>query len=153
MYTWYITEDEYLRLNKIFGRDFQEAGLGGTKVVGLPKPCSGCGKYTEFIDWLFQSHHAQCLTCPDLRFFDRVWTALQRGVHSSEFMFKALQESRQGIETAHDIYCSECGTLTIAGSRNNAEGVAANVFLAGVRQALTLPLEFHIYPTGDLTSV
>ena len=51
-YLWYITEDEYLRLNQIFvGRDFQETGLGGTKVVGLPSPCGGCGKYTEFIDW------------------------------------------------------------------------------------------------------
>ena len=52
MYLWYITEDEYLRLNHIFtGRDFQETGMGGTKVVGLPAPCEGCGKYTEFIDW------------------------------------------------------------------------------------------------------
>lgn len=51
LYMWYITKDEYLRLNKIFGRDFQECNTGGTLVVGLPSPCEGCGKYTEFIDW------------------------------------------------------------------------------------------------------
>ena len=57
-YLWYITEDEYLRLNKIFvGRDFQETGMGGTAVVGLPVPCEGCGKYTEFIDWCAVSWH------------------------------------------------------------------------------------------------
>jgi hypothetical protein len=51
VYRWFIIEDEYLRLNKIFGRDFQEVGMGGTLVAGLPSPCDGCGKYTEFIDW------------------------------------------------------------------------------------------------------
>jgi len=86
-YLWYITEDEYIRLNQIFaGREFQETGLGGTKVVGLPSPCGGCGKYTEFIDW--------------------VWTALRRGVHTREFMFNALKNGRQGAETMHDVYCS-----------------------------------------------
>jgi len=102
-YLWYITEDEYLRLNQIFvGRDFQETGLGGTKVVGLPAECQGCGKYTEFIDW--------------------VWTALRRGVHTREFMFNALKQGRQGAENMHDVYCSECGLLTPVRSRGNAEG-------------------------------
>ncbi|KAF8545791.1 hypothetical protein OG21DRAFT_93120 [Imleria badia] len=102
-YLWYITEDEYLRLNQIFvGRDFQETGLGGTKIVGLPAQCPGCGKYTEFIDW--------------------VWTALRRGVHTREFMFNSLKQGRQGAETMHDVYCSECGVLTAVRSRNNAEG-------------------------------
>ncbi|KAI9456319.1 hypothetical protein HD554DRAFT_210793 [Boletus coccyginus] len=102
-YLWYITEDEYLRLNKIFyPREFQETGLGGTKVVGLPSPCPGCGKYTEFIDW--------------------VWTALRRGVHTRNFMFNSLKAGRQGAETMHDVYCSECGLLTTVRSRNNAEG-------------------------------
>ncbi|KAG6370521.1 hypothetical protein JVT61DRAFT_11302 [Boletus reticuloceps] len=102
-YLWYITKDEYLRLNKIFGgRDFQETGLGGTKVVGLPSPCPGCSKYTEFVDW--------------------VWTALRRGVHTREFMFNALKQGRQGAENMHDVYCSECGLLTSVRSRDNAEG-------------------------------
>ncbi|KAI9567863.1 hypothetical protein HD554DRAFT_2172917 [Boletus coccyginus] len=104
-YLWYITEDEYLRLNQIFvGHDFQETGMGGTKVIGLPVPCEGCGKYTEFIDW--------------------IWTALRRGVHSREFMFNALKHGRQGGETMHDVYCSECGLLTPVRSRDNAEGGA-----------------------------
>jgi hypothetical protein len=54
IYSWYTTEDEYLRLNKLFGREFQEVNLGGTYVVGKPSPCIGCGKYTEFIDWSAQ---------------------------------------------------------------------------------------------------
>ena len=51
LYRWFITEDEYLRLNKLFGRDFQETGLGGTTLYGPPVPCDGCGKYSELIDW------------------------------------------------------------------------------------------------------
>ena len=63
-YLWYITEDEYLRLNKIFGgREFQETGLGGTKVVGLPSLCPGCGKYTKFIDWWLPSRLLQVGGC------------------------------------------------------------------------------------------
>lgn len=52
----------------------------------------------------------------------RVWTALRRGVHTREFMFNALKLGRQGAETMHDVYCSECGLLTPVRSRNNAEG-------------------------------
>lgn len=51
IYTWLVTPDEYQRLCKIFGREFQECNLGGTHVLGLPSPCTTCGKYTEFIDW------------------------------------------------------------------------------------------------------
>ena len=132
VYMWFITEDEYLRLNKLFGREFQETGLGGTRVIGLPKSCDGCGKYTEFIDWYISNYtnpFGLLLTSVP---FGRVWTALHRGVHSREFMFKALKESRQGMEPSHDVYCSECGMLTQCRSRNNAEGGAADIFLAGV---------------------
>jgi len=119
LYMWYITKDEYLRLNKIFGRDFQECNTGGTLVVGLPSPCEGCGKYTEFIDW--------------------VWTALKRGVHSSDFMFEALKDSRMPKENMHDVYCSGCGLLTAARSRNNAEGGAPNISLAGILDRSNYP--------------
>jgi hypothetical protein len=51
LYRWFITEDEYHRLSKLFGRDFQETGLGGTTLYGPPVPCDGCGKYSELIDW------------------------------------------------------------------------------------------------------
>ena len=51
LYRWLITEDEYHRLSKLFGRDFQETGLGGAIFLGPPVPCDGCGKYCELIDW------------------------------------------------------------------------------------------------------
>ncbi|KAG8769993.1 hypothetical protein FRC12_004586 [Ceratobasidium sp. 428] len=110
VYLWYITEDEYLRLSQIFRRDFQETGLGGTHVYGLPSACHGCGKYQEFIDW--------------------VWTAIVRNVHSRDFMFNALANSRQGMETEHDVYCSECGMLTIKRRKDTNEGGAPDIYLA-----------------------
>jgi hypothetical protein len=39
-------------------------------------------------------------------------------------MFNALRNGRQGAETMHDVYCSECGLLTPVRSRNNVEGGA-----------------------------
>lgn len=66
----------------------------------------------------------------------RVWTAIQCGVHSKEFIFKALKDHRQGVETAHDVYCSECGTLTMARTINKAEGGEPNIYLAGVGQTV-----------------
>ena len=65
-------------------------------------------------------------------FLLRVWTALHRGVHSAEFMFKALKDGRQGQENKHDVYCSECGLLTMARTGDQSEGPAANIFRAGV---------------------
>ena len=56
--------------------------------------------------------------------FFRVWTALRRGVHTREFMFNSLKNGRQGAETMHDVYCSECGLITPVRSRDNAEGGA-----------------------------
>ena len=65
----------------------------------------------------------------------RVWTALRRGVHTRQFLFNALRNGRQGAETMHDVYCSECGLLTPVRSRNNAEGgaEAPTIELAKVR--------------------
>ena len=73
-------DGQYLRLNKLFGRDFQETGLGGTTLYGTPVLCDGCGKYNELINWfgfplfllfllLSLSHH------------DRIWRALNCGVY------------------------------------------------------------------------
>ena len=46
---WFITEEEYHRLNKLFERDFLERCLGVTTPL---VPCDGCGgKYSELIDW------------------------------------------------------------------------------------------------------
>ena len=63
---------------------------------------------------------------------DRIWTALNRGVHSADFMFQAFKNGHQGKESVHDVYCSACGIM-IARSRNNAEGGQPDIFLAGVR--------------------
>ncbi|TCD65329.1 hypothetical protein EIP91_002815 [Steccherinum ochraceum] len=111
MYGWAITEDESRRLTAFFGRDFKETGLCGTYVTGPPMPCINCGKWTEFIDW--------------------VYTALQRSVHSKDFMFQALKNKQRPQENAHDVYCSGCGALTHCRTGNNREGVAANIDLAG----------------------
>ena len=67
-----------------------------------------------------------------LMIVDRVWTAIARGVHTKEFIFKALVENRQGVETDHDVYCSECGTLTVARSHNKREGWQPDIYKAGV---------------------
>ena len=131
LYRWFITEDEYLRLSKLFGRDFQETGLGGTTLYGTPVPCDGCGKYSELIDW-FGFLHFDLFFLLSLSHHDRVWTALNRGVHSADFMFLAFKNGHQGKESVHDVYCSACGVM-IARSRNNAEGGQPDIFLAGVR--------------------
>ena len=77
----------------------------------------------------------------------RVWTAVQRRAHSKEFIFNSLITGRQGLENAHDVYCSECGTLTNARSNDDKEGGQPNIYMAGVStdeldtlEVLTLPL-------------
>lgn len=58
-------------------------------------------------------------------------------------MFNALRDGRVGQESMHDVYCSECGTA-VAYSRDNAEGGAPNIQLAGVSlciQSLDHPIE------------
>ncbi|ELU42430.1 hypothetical protein AG1IA_03541 [Rhizoctonia solani AG-1 IA] len=69
----------------------------------------------------------------------RVWTAITRNVHSSDFIFNALVKSRQGMETEHDVYCSECGTLTIKRQKDTNEGGAPDIYLARVS-----PLRFNL---------
>ena len=63
--------------------------------------------------------------------YHRVWTALNRGVHSADFIFLAFKNGHQGNESVHDVYCSACGVM-VARSRNNAEGGQPDIFLAGV---------------------
>lgn len=93
------------------------AGVGNTQnsLTGQPNK--------HLLDWRISTDAS--------KLFYRVWTALHRGVHSRDFMFKALKDSRQGMEIAHDVYCSECGTLTAARLTHNSEGGADDIFLAG----------------------
>ncbi|KAH8093071.1 hypothetical protein BXZ70DRAFT_437728 [Cristinia sonorae] len=111
VYKWLITDDEARRLSALFKRDFTELGMSGTFVTTPPKPCVTCGKWTEFIDW--------------------VYTALQRNIHGPDFMFNALKNKQMPKENRHDVYCSGCGTLTHCRAESDREGQAANVFLAG----------------------
>lgn len=50
-------------------------------------------------------------------------------------MFNALKNRQFPNENMHDVYCSECGKLTKARSRNNAEGGAETIQAAGVCNA------------------
>ncbi len=58
---------------------------------------------------------------------------MQRKVHTTDFIFSAMKQRRQGDQTAHDVYCSGCGTLTHLRANVNATGVAPNIWAAGVR--------------------
>ena len=78
----------------------------------------------------------------------RVYTALQRDVHTADFIFNAVKNRQFPKETMHDVYCSECGKLTQARSRNNAEGGADDIASAGVRSSRYLREK-----TGPLTFV
>jgi hypothetical protein len=42
----------------------------------------------------------------------RVYTALEKGFHTPEFVYAALRDRRFPKESKHDIYCSRCGELT-----------------------------------------
>ncbi|KAI0260440.1 hypothetical protein BC834DRAFT_973449 [Gloeopeniophorella convolvens] len=103
-YRWEITPDECARLSALLERDFKDTKLVASLVTTPPKACVGCGKYSEFIDW--------------------VNTALKRSVHSPNFIFNALVNRQTGQEAWHDVYCSGCGMLTHLRSRGNAEGGA-----------------------------
>ncbi|KDQ28394.1 hypothetical protein PLEOSDRAFT_1084146 [Pleurotus ostreatus PC15] len=116
-YRWFITEDEYLRLCDIFGgRDFQETNVGATNVIGVPAPCK-TGSYNTL----------GARRRSDKSVIVRVWTALQRKVHTADYMFEALKHRRMPKENMHDVYCSRCGTLTQCRSRDGAEGSAPHI--------------------------
>ena len=42
-------------------------------------------------------------------------------------------------ETMHDVYCSQCGSLTMGRSRNNAEGGALHITQAAARTIVDIP--------------
>lgn len=63
----------------------------------------------------------------------RIYTALQREVHTPAFLFHAMKNRLMPVETAHDVYCSGCGVLTHCRSKDKAEGGAPAISSAGVR--------------------
>lgn len=122
-----------MRLTQLFGRDFGECNIGGTLVMAPPQPCQTCGKWTEFIDWWVLRYiilySGSLLIIYSLV---RVYTAIQRNVHSADFIFTSLRDRKFPKENTHDVYCSKCGHLTQARSRDNTEGRAADILSAGV---------------------
>jgi hypothetical protein len=92
VWLWPISEDENRRLTLILGREFKDLHIKGTYVTDATQQCSKCGKDNEFIDW--------------------VYTALEKGFHTPEFIYNALMDRRSPKENRHDIYCSGCGHLT-----------------------------------------
>ena len=48
----------------------------------------------------------------DLLGTHRVYTALEKGFHTPEFIYDALKDRRSPKERKHDVYCSGCGHLT-----------------------------------------
>ena len=66
----------------------------------------------------------------------RVYTALERGVHSPGFIFESLKESRTPKGVHHDVYCSVCGHLTHIRDLTGNEGGALHISHATVRAAI-----------------
>ena len=63
---------------------------------------------------------------------NRVYTALQRGIHSKEWIVKALREGKISQKNAHDVYCSRCGHLTLFRDPTGDEGGVNHIVDAAV---------------------
>ena len=63
----------------------------------------------------------------------RVYTALNRGVHSKEWIVQAIREGTISRKGAHDVYCSQCGHLTLFRDHSGDEGLARHIHHAPVR--------------------
>ena len=131
VYSWMISQDEQERLSALLKADFYDTGVEGTYVTAPPQVCPHCGKETEFIDWQVpQSGTVHCIDQD--RFSHRVYTALERGVHSPEFIFESLQAGRTPEGVHHDVYCSGCGHLTHVRDSSGNEGGALHISHATV---------------------
>ncbi|RPD75445.1 hypothetical protein L226DRAFT_44635 [Lentinus tigrinus ALCF2SS1-7] len=121
-YSWMISQDEQDRLSALLKADFYDTGVVSTYVTAPPQTCPHCGKETEFIDW--------------------VYTALERGVHSPEFIFESLKAGRTPKGLHHDVYCSGCGHLTHARDPSGNEGGALHIAHATVTLISSLRILF-----------
>ncbi|RPD53843.1 hypothetical protein L226DRAFT_433340, partial [Lentinus tigrinus ALCF2SS1-7] len=86
-YAWFVDADEEQRLAKLLGleseSEFHELDFLGFYATAPPYPCPRCGKETEFIDWVF--------------------TALERGIHSREWIVASLKAGRNSKKGPHDV--------------------------------------------------
>lgn len=55
VYVWYISDEESQKLSKLFGQDFKEIKMIGTRVNSPLKRCQVCFKWHEFYDWCVDS--------------------------------------------------------------------------------------------------
>ena len=62
----------------------------------------------------------------------RVYTALERGVHSPGFIFDSLKAGHTPKGVHHDVYCSVCGHLTHVRDASGNEGGARHISHATV---------------------
>ena len=63
----------------------------------------------------------------------RVYTALERGIHSPEWIVKSLKAGRNSKKGPHDVYCSRCGHLTAFQDLSGEEGGMSDIAHATVR--------------------
>ncbi|KAI0750530.1 hypothetical protein C8Q74DRAFT_373981 [Fomes fomentarius] len=101
-YAWIIGEDEGRRIGELLDHDMGDLDFLGFNMNTPPLVCPHCGKETEVIDW--------------------VWTALNRGIHSKEWLVQSLKEGKLSKKNAHDVYCSRCGHLTAFRDPSGDEG-------------------------------
>lgn len=85
---WNLLDDERDRLTKYFPRD--KLKLVGTYLLQQRIECEGCGKPTEFIDF--------------------VYTAAESGIHTPEFMERSFGKQKPLNSPPHTVKCSKCGS-------------------------------------------
>ncbi|KAI0722360.1 hypothetical protein C8T65DRAFT_629061 [Cerioporus squamosus] len=129
VYFWKVGKEEGRRLTALLHHHFDDLAVEGTYVTSAPQACSHCGKQTEFADW--------------------VYTALERNVHSPEFIAQALKNGTSAENVYHDVYCSRCGHLTDFRDPFGTEGRAPHIAHAAVSVQSIL----SITPSAWLTSI
>lgn len=101
LFVWVMNASEKARLLALLGDSFDREPMRsvfiGHRVTGPPSPCPTCGKLAEFVDWAS--------------------TAVSRGFHTPEFVYRSLELGNQPKENMHDVFCSRCGEKLPGASR------------------------------------
>lgn len=85
---WPVTEDQAYRLSELLNVDFSELGVRGAFIGSPQLICSHCGKLSGMEDFIFE--------------------ALQRGIHSPEFIVEDLRAGGKG-QHSQILHCMDCG--------------------------------------------
>ncbi|KAI0773019.1 hypothetical protein BD413DRAFT_310260 [Trametes elegans] len=105
-----ISDEQDERIVAILGPEYLNTALEVLITSSPVQECPRCGKQTEFIDWIY--------------------TAVERGIHSPEFIVESLKLRHGPNKFAHDVYCSRCGALTAFTDHTGEEGNAPHIDLA-----------------------